>query len=88
MRTTTLLFLLMTLPACTVAQQAPQPNQGTRQDGVVQRGNHVMRFSHDLTTHHFRLLKDGGEIIVLANDSTMEFSVSFRRGASSRTASG
>ena len=75
MRTTTLVFLLMTLPACTVAQQATQPNQGTRQDGVVQRGNHVMGFSHDLTTHHFRLLKDGGEIIVVANDSTDKDSI-------------
>jgi len=26
-----------------------------------------MGFSHDLTAHHFRLLKDGGEIIVTAN---------------------
>jgi hypothetical protein len=72
---TTLVFLLMTLPACTVAQQAPQPNQGTRQDGVVRRGDHVMGFSHDLTAHHFRLLKDGGEIIVVANDSTDKASI-------------
>ena len=27
-----------------------------------------MGFSHDLTTHHFQLLKDGGEIAVTAND--------------------
>ncbi len=27
-----------------------------------------MGFSHDLTTHHFHLLKDGGEIVVTAND--------------------
>jgi hypothetical protein len=75
MRTTTLVFLLMTLPVCSVAQQATQSNQGTRQDGVVQRGDHVMGFSHDLTTHHFRLLKDGGEIIVVANDSTDKASI-------------
>ena len=27
-----------------------------------------MGFSHDLTTHHFQLLKDGGEIAVTASD--------------------
>ena len=27
-----------------------------------------MGFSHDSTTHHFHLLKDGGEIVVTAND--------------------
>jgi hypothetical protein len=27
-----------------------------------------MGFSHGVTTHHFRLLKDGGEIVVTAND--------------------
>lgn len=75
MRTTTLVFVLMTLPACAVEQQAPQSNQGTRHDGVVERGDHVMGFSHDLTTHHFRLLKDGGEIIVVANDLTDKASI-------------
>ena len=27
-----------------------------------------MGFSHHLTTHHFHLLKDGGDIVVTAND--------------------
>ena len=27
-----------------------------------------MGFSHDVTTHHFHLLKNGGEIVVTAND--------------------
>ena len=27
-----------------------------------------MDFSHDSATHHFHLLKDGGEILVTAND--------------------
>lgn len=27
-----------------------------------------MGFSHDTTTHHFHLLKDGGEIVVTAKD--------------------
>jgi hypothetical protein len=35
---------------------------------VNERGDHVMGFSHDTTTHHFRLTQDGGEIEVSAND--------------------
>ncbi len=33
-----------------------------------QRGDHVMGFSHDKTTHHFELSYDGGAIDVRAND--------------------
>src|SRR6266567_399604 len=43
-----------------------------RQDhhaGVHQRGDQVMGFSHEKTTHHFRLYKDGGAIEVTANDA-------------------
>lgn len=32
------------------------------------RGDHVMGFSHEKTTHHFRLYLDGGSIEVQAND--------------------
>lgn len=46
----------------------PTAAQQSHQDAVNQRGDQTMGFSHDLTTHHFHLLKDGGEIIVLAND--------------------
>ena len=53
--------------AASLAQQSSTSGQ-SRQDGVDQRGDHVMGFSHDLTTHHFHLLKDGGEIVVTAND--------------------
>jgi hypothetical protein len=63
-----LAFVLAALAVCLVAQQPQQPEQNTRQGGVVQRGDHVMGFSHDATTHHFHLLKDGGEIVVTAND--------------------
>jgi hypothetical protein len=70
-----LVCLLITLPAWIVAQQTTQPGQSIRQDGVVQRGDHEMGFSHDLTTHHFRLLKDGGEIIVEANDPNDKASI-------------
>src|SRR2546429_7189433 len=34
-----------------------------------ERGDHVMGFSHEKTTHHFRLYKDGGAIEVTANDA-------------------
>jgi hypothetical protein len=68
MRNLTLYFFAITLPAWCAGQQTSQPEQSARQDGVVQRGDHVMGFSHDTTTHHFHLLKDGGEIIVTAND--------------------
>jgi hypothetical protein len=72
MRKILLAFLLAALPAGGTAQQASQkpsqPEQPTRQDGVAQRGDHVMGFSHEATTHHFRLFKDGGEIVVVAND--------------------
>jgi hypothetical protein len=53
--------------AASLAHQSSTSGQ-SRQDGVDQRGDHVMGFSHDATTHHFHLLKDGGEIIVVTND--------------------
>lgn len=53
--------------AASLAQQSSTSGQ-SHQAGVDQRGDHVMGFSHDLTTHHFHLLKDGGEILVTAND--------------------
>jgi hypothetical protein len=34
-----------------------------------ERGDHVMGFDHTKTTHHFRLLADGGSIEVVANSS-------------------
>lgn len=43
--------------------QAPNP-----QKEVVERGDHVMGFSHEKTVHHFLLYPNGGEINVSAND--------------------
>ncbi|HLK68278.1 MAG TPA: hypothetical protein VKU19_32820 [Bryobacteraceae bacterium] len=37
--------------------------------GVNERGDHVMGFSHEKTTHHFRLYADGGAIEVTANSA-------------------
>src|SRR5467141_3019769 len=68
MRTLLLVLLLTVFPALTASQQAQQPESTKRTEGVVKRGDHVMGFSHETTTHHFRLFKDGGEIMVTAND--------------------
>ena len=37
-------------------------------EGVVQRGDQVMGFSHEKTIHHFRLTPDGGTIEALATN--------------------
>jgi hypothetical protein len=41
--------------------------QDAHHQGVVERGDHVMGFSHDKATHHFLLYPDGGAIDVQAN---------------------
>jgi hypothetical protein len=56
----TILFLALT-SAC--AQQSDPHHES-----VMQHGDHVMGFSHEKTTHHFRLYADGGAIEVTAND--------------------
>jgi hypothetical protein len=48
--------------------------------GVDRRGDHVMGFSHEKTTHSFRLFADGGAIEVRANDAADAESVSAIRG--------
>jgi len=68
MRNTAFAVPFCVLAFISIAQQPSMPNQSTRQNAVPERGDHVMGFSHDATTHHFHLLKDGGEIVVTAND--------------------
>ncbi len=68
MHTLPLLLSLAILPGMASAQQNPSSDQDKRQEDVVKRGEHVMGFSHEATTHHFRLFSDGGEIDVRAND--------------------
>jgi hypothetical protein len=36
---------------------------------VEKHGDEAMGFPHDITTHHFRLMPDGGAIEVIVNDS-------------------
>jgi len=52
-------FLLISLA---VSQDTPH------QQGVEKRGDQAMGFSHQMTTHHFLLTKDGGIIEVEADD--------------------
>ena len=75
MRTVPLLFLLAILPGVAKAQLNPTPAQDKRSEDVVNRGEHVMGFSHEATTHHFRLFKDGGEIAVTAKDPNDKASI-------------
>jgi hypothetical protein len=57
-----------------VAQAQQQPKkENTNSKGSMsheemnQRGDHVMGFDHTKTTHHFRLLPEGGAIEITAN---------------------
>ncbi len=52
------------LSFCANAQQTPDQHH----EGVVQRGDQVMGFSHEKTIHHFRLTPDGGTIEALATN--------------------
>jgi hypothetical protein len=57
-------------PALALAQDAHAScasHQG-HAAGVDERGDHVMGFSHEKTTHHFRLTEAGGVIELSAND--------------------
>lgn len=60
MKTRLIATLLLTMTAL-MAQE-------DHHKGVEQRGDQMMGFSHDKTTHHFRIYADGGAIEVTAND--------------------
>jgi hypothetical protein len=48
----------------------PMSGMSDMQDQKMnERGDHVMGFDHTKTTHHFRLLSDGGAIEVAANSA-------------------
>lgn len=66
---TTWLAALFLMSLALPAQQASAPAQpSTHHDGVTSRGDHAMGFSHETSSHHFRLYKSGGAIDVAAND--------------------
>ena len=55
-------------PTCPMHEQHKVSQEDPHREGVVQRGDQVMGFSHAKTTHHFRLYADGGSIEAAAND--------------------
>lgn len=59
-------FLLMTFAE---PRPTPQPVHSHHDADVDSRGDQVMGFDHEKTTHHFRLLPDGGVIEAEAKDS-------------------
>jgi hypothetical protein len=56
-------------PVCLMHLQQKPAADEHHHDGVVKRGDEVMGFSHEKTTHHFRLYPDGGAIEAEANDA-------------------
>jgi hypothetical protein len=56
-------------PSCPMHEQQAQSGQDEHHQGVVARGDTVMGFSHEKTSHHFRLYADGGAIEAEANDA-------------------
>jgi hypothetical protein len=69
MKTTTTLVLAMAMSWAAHAQQTPTPAAPTEDHcAMMKRGDQAMGFSHEKTTHHFRLFEHGGAIEVTAND--------------------
>jgi hypothetical protein len=73
---TSLVFIALALSATLASAQhsthtgqtkPAQKAEHNHLDGVNQRGDHAMGFSHEKTTHHFLLKPDGGVIQVEAN---------------------
>ena len=57
-------------PAHNHDDMADCPMKAEHAAGVDDRGDKGMGFSHTKTTHHFRMMKDGGAIEVTANDAS------------------
>jgi hypothetical protein len=66
MKTATTLVLAIAMVGAAQAQQKTAPAED--HSAMMKRGDQAMGFSHEKTTHHFRLYKDGGAIEVSAND--------------------
>ncbi len=54
--------------SCPLHEQHKAPQEAQHHQGVVERGDQVMGFSHEKTAHHFRLYADGGAIEATAYD--------------------
>jgi hypothetical protein len=60
---------LFVLAVLLTGQQISEPaGRQERQQGVHDRGAHVMGFDQDKTVHHFRLHPDGGSIDIAVTD--------------------
>jgi hypothetical protein len=55
--------------SCPMHEQHKASEQDQHHQGVLERGDEVMGFSHEKTTHHFRLYADGGAIEADAQDA-------------------
>ena len=66
-------ILGLTLAAFT--QQKEATASQAEHSEMLKRGNHAMGFSHEKTTHHFLLYKNGGAIEVQANDAADQASM-------------
>lgn len=61
------LSIAIALPTVEAAQDS-KDDHAQHHAGVNKRGDQAMGFSHEKTTHHFRLRANGGVIEVSAND--------------------
>jgi hypothetical protein len=62
------------------APEKPSSSADAHRQGVATRGDHVMGFDHETTTHHFSLTKTGGSIEISANDRGDRVSLEAIRG--------
>lgn len=67
MRVNAILAVLVLASAIQAQQSNPQTTE-QQHTAMMKRGDDGMGFSHEKTTHHFILLKDGGAIQVSVND--------------------
>jgi len=87
MNTPTIVLLLLVLTAPGLSQHTkedgamkdcPIHEQHSGHHAVAEsRGDQAMGFPHDATTHHFRLMSNGGVIEVIANRQTAAANDSF-----------
>jgi len=67
MRVVALASVILALTVSALAQHSSELDE--HHAGVMHRGDHAMGFSHEKTTHHFHVYKDGGSIEVTANQA-------------------
>jgi len=63
-------LVLFARPQDASHQHQTHQHDQQRLDEVNKRGDKAMGFSHEKTTHHFRLADDGGSIEVTANEAS------------------